>query len=516
MIKISGHKSTEAVFLRKDTFNLKFKDKDYLFLYFNKSKIDQIQKKISKYKNKDKQIIAMINNFKTNNLEKLKKKINYNKINIKLILPIFQNNQKKILKVFIFSNGNIYKTKFHIFNPNKKTFLQRVWNIRGSFPYETDSTPYSPEQIKEYTMTPSIKVYDDVINNLILSLFRIKNNFFTIYKIKLLNIYFFFKFFPQQKFLNQIFYSPIRLMMRMKRILKRYYDIFMMTLAVFLFPKYLYKFSTRNVFPENENKFIFDKKTLQNSIIVDKKNFQNIKFIKEANIVLRGSSLKNFKIKNKNLPTFIVSCLSPNELENFSLIASKNLIIKSKMVYPSLNYLKAFIKINYLKKMNLGNSKVKFKTLLIDGHETINYPKKQEKLMLKNKQYCKKNQIQYLRAFKNFFPKKPHGSDYFPSGSGLLGIYAIKSFVKKINVYGWDYHLKSDPKKFRSSLLFLVSNINYDLEYRGMNYFEGLLINLFYGLELSKDKNIKIYSHLGHLQKYQYLIKNIGRVLFKH
>ena len=327
MIKISGHKSTEAVFLRKDTFNLKFKDKDYLFLYFNKSKIDQIQKKISKYKHKDKQIIAMINNFKTNNLEKLKKKINYNKINIKLILPIFQNNQKKILKVFIFSNGNIYKTKFHIFNPNKKTFLQRVWNIRGSFPYETDSTPYSPEQIKEYTMTPSIKVYDDVINNLILSLFRIKNNFFTIYKIKLLNIYFFFKFFPQQKFLNQIFYSPIRLMMRMKRILKRYYDIFMMTLAVFLFPKYLFKFSTRNVFPENENKFIFDKRKLQNSILVDKKNFQNIKLIKEANLILRGSSLKNFKIKNKSLPTFIVSCLSPNELENLSLIISKNLIL---------------------------------------------------------------------------------------------------------------------------------------------------------------------------------------------
>ena len=136
--------------------------------------------------------------------------------------------------------------------------------------------------------------------------------------------------------------------------------------------------------------------------------------------------------------------------------------------------------------------------------------------MFKNKQYCKKNHIQYLRAYKNFFPKKPLMSDYFPSGSGLSGIYSIKSFVKKINVYGWDYHLKSNPKMFSSSLLFLVSNINYDLEYRGMNYFEGLLINLFYGLELSKDKNIKIYSHLGHLQKHQYLIKNIRKVLFKH
>ena len=70
-------------------------------------------------------------------------------------------------------------------------------------------------------------------------------------------------------------------------------------------------------------------------------------------------------------------------------------------------------------------------------------------------------------------------SDYFPIGSGLSGIYSIKSFVKKINVYGWDYHLKSNPKMFSSSLLFLVSNINYDLEYRGMNYFEACLLTYF-------------------------------------
>ena len=48
------------------------------------------------------------------------------------------------------------------------------------------------------------------------------------------------------------------------------------------------------------------------------------------------------------------------------------------MVYPSLNYLKAFIKINYLKKMNLGNAKDKFKTLFIDGNETTNYSKKKK------------------------------------------------------------------------------------------------------------------------------------------
>ena len=78
----------------------------------------------------------------------------------------------------------------------------------------------------------------------------------------------------------------------MKRIAKRYFDIFMMILSVFLFPRYLYKFSTRNVFPESENKFVFDKKKLHNSIKVDNRNFQNIKPLKEANIILRGNSLK--------------------------------------------------------------------------------------------------------------------------------------------------------------------------------------------------------------------------------
>ena len=47
------------------------------------------------------------------------------------------------------------------------------------------------------------------------------------------------------------------------------------------------------------------------------------------------------------------------------------------MVYPSLNYLKAFIQINYLKK-DLGNAKDKFKTLFIDGNETTNYSKKKK------------------------------------------------------------------------------------------------------------------------------------------
>ena len=112
----------------------------------------------------------MINNFKVNDFKRLNKNICLNKINITIILPIL-NYQKKIIKVFIFSNGNVFKTKFHIFN-HFKAFLQRVWTLKGSFHTKNDSTPYSPEQIKEYTTDTSIKVYDDVINNLTLSLLK--------------------------------------------------------------------------------------------------------------------------------------------------------------------------------------------------------------------------------------------------------------------------------------------------------------------------------------------------------
>ena len=94
MIKIFGHKSTEAIFLSKDTLNIKFKDRDYFFLHFNKLKINQIQK-IFKYKNTDKKVIVMINNFKVNDFKRLNKNICLNKINITIILPIFQNYQKK-------------------------------------------------------------------------------------------------------------------------------------------------------------------------------------------------------------------------------------------------------------------------------------------------------------------------------------------------------------------------------------------------------------------------------------
>ena len=54
---------------------------------------------------------------------------------------------------------------------------------------------------------------------------------------------------------------------------------------------------------------------------------------------------------------------------------------------------------NNLKKMNLGNAKEKYKTLFIDGYENVNYSKEDEKFMLKNKQYCKKNQIQSENNF---------------------------------------------------------------------------------------------------------------------
>ena len=163
----------------------------------------------------------------------------------------------------------------------------------------------------------------------------------------------------------------------------------------------------------------------------------------------------------------------------------------------------------------MGNSRDKYKTLMIDGNETKYFSNAKEKIMLKNEKFCKNNNIIYLRAFKNFFPKKPFNSDYTPSGSGLTGIFVIKAFVKKVNIYGWDFHLKFNPKKFSSSFLFLLKSINSNLEFRSNNYLEGLLINLYFAAKFSENKNFKIFGNLDNLNKHKKLIKRIEKVLYK-
>ena len=96
---------------------------------------------------------------------------------------------------------------------------------------------------------------------------------------------------------------------------------------------------------------------------------------------------------------------------------------------------------------------------------------------------------------------------FFPQLCGLT------FFAKKINVYGWDFYLKSSPEKMNHWQL-LFNMYNFKLDTRGRSHFEAALINFYYGYQFSKMPNIKIHGYMGKLGKHEKLIKKIERVLF--
>ena len=118
----------------------------------------------------------------------------------------------------------------------------------------------------------------------------------------------------------------------------------------------------------------------------------------------------------------------------------------------------------------------------------------------------------YIRSKKILFKNIPEDS-YTPFGSGLNGLSALLPFAKKINVYGWDYHINKLPDNM-NYFQFIYNGYDYKCDSRSLNHFEGLLINLYFGYVFSKIPNIKIYSYLGQLEKYEKIIKKIERALF--
>ena len=135
MIKIFGSKSRDTILLEKDSLNHNFRNKDYIFININSLMPKEISKKYNKFLKKNKKVILMINNYKSNfDIKKLINFLEDKKFDISLILPLYENKKVKIKKIIFFVKGNIYKINFYILNPDKKTFLQRVWNYRNNYP----------------------------------------------------------------------------------------------------------------------------------------------------------------------------------------------------------------------------------------------------------------------------------------------------------------------------------------------------------------------------------------------
>ena len=100
-----------------------------------------------------------------------------------------------------------------------------------------------------------------------------------------------------------------------------------------------------------------------------------------------------------------------------------------------------------------------------------------------------------------------------PTYSFLSQLCGLTFFAKKINVYGWDYYLKSSPEEMNYWQL-LFNMYSFKLDVRSRNHFEAAIINFYYGYQFSKMSKFKIYGYMGQLGKHEKLIKRIERVLF--
>ena len=466
-----------------------------------------IKKKISNYDN-------YIFNFEHCNNKKEKKiisnlKLFSNKDNKIALLSYNKNLKKKIflINIYLLKNKKIRKYSFKIKNPTQNTNIQKISSLEKFYPYMRHDSPFSYNNYSELQATPSLEVLDDIVVSI--NLFLIKN--FEKKNINFLQTYFFLKYltfkrYPEQRLINQIFYYPSNLYNRFKKNIFRVINVWFMIILIKFFPNQIYRFSTRNVFPNNNNKYKLkaDKFYLPIKVDQTKKIFSKFKKNDEVNLIFRGDSLKKYKSKiNLKIPSFIFGVLNELQIEKVKNELGDKFLNKAYFVYSNLIFLKRF------------STQTKFKKIVyIDGGEKINNSKSYLKTLDKNFNFCTKNNYFYIRAFKNFFPKIPIGSDYLPTGSGLIGILSFLEEFKKINVYGWDFHYKKPLNSYKK-ISFFPSMFNYHLENRGHNNFESSLINIYYAHMLTKFKKVKIFSFLNNLEKFDSEIKKIGNILYK-
>jgi hypothetical protein len=102
-----------------------------------------------------------------------------------------------------------------------------------------------------------------------------------------------------------------------------------------------------------------------------------------------------------------------------------------------------------------------------------------------------------------------------PVGSGLSTIGACSVFADIMNVYGWDFYLKTSPENMNHwKLCSNMVNYRLDVGRRRRNVFESALINFYYAYQLARLPNIKIHGYLGQLARHEKLVRRIERVLF--
>lgn len=277
--------------------------------------------------------------------------------------------------------------------------------------------------------------------------------------------------------------------------IKRLFDVSAMMFLVHVWPEQTYRFSTRKCLPPNAMRFNKNDRPVFPFKLIESRT-SDMPRMKEANIVLRGSSFDVKQLEELDFPVFLGSFWDP---------------IQTK---KDVTYMTGGAK-NALRLGKLGLKVIYFEVNTIDYEGNI-CPKDGNHSRLQYEQFMDGNTCKRIATLENVYCPPKSSSLLWPStGSGIPAICALSYFAEKINVYGWDFYLESSPLNMNYwQLYFNLYNFKIDILESSRNFFESAMINFYYAYHLSKLPNINICGRLGQLGKHDKLMGKIERVLF--
>lgn len=278
--------------------------------------------------------------------------------------------------------------------------------------------------------------------------------------------------------------------------IKRLFDVSLMMFLVHLWPEQTYRFSTRKALPNKARRYKkSDRPIIPYELIESRTN--DIPKIKEANIIMRGSSFDIEKLEKLDSPIFLVSFWEPVQIK-------KDVTYVMGRAKSALRLGKLGLKVIHVETNNIDyNGNI---SPTDAGHSSSWY-----------KQFIDDDTCKHIAILDRFYcsPKSPSQIWASPC-SALPAICALSYFAEKINIYGWDFYLESSPDDMTYwQLYFNLPILKLDLGVAGPRCFlESAVINFYYGYHLSKLPNINIYGRLGQLNRHEKLIGKLERVLF--
>ncbi|MCK5579901.1 MAG: NmrA family NAD(P)-binding protein [Candidatus Omnitrophica bacterium] len=282
-------------------------------------------------------------------------------------------------------------------------------------------------------------------------------------------------------------YVPLRVKFFFQSI-KRLFDVSCMLFLVHFWPEQAYRFSVRKLLPSKDMRYrLIDRPIIPFEVIESKTS--DIPRMKEANIVLRGTSFKSEQLEELDSPIFLASFWEP---------------VKTK---KDVTYIVSDVK-NAFRLAKLGCKVIYLETNLMDDNGCF-FPDRG----CCGKQLIEESTCRRIALVKKVFdPTKP-SPGWAPTG-GLSYIGVLYHFAEKINVYGWDFYLESSPDTMNYwQLLSNMYKLKLDLT-RSRSHLEMATITFYYAYHLSKLPNVNIYGHMGQLGKHEKLIGKLERVLF--